>query len=190
MASSGNFYQCTELGCNKKYKTTPKLIDHVLVVHKKEITENDIGQAIEIVKSSNGQNNKKALDKQKDQRVAKEEALKEAREKERLQQQIKEENAARIRELEEAELKHKEELAKLNENWLQLLKDIATGVRDKPEEDNMCLICAVTEIDAVVVPCGHSYFCHGCLMDYKEKFGNRGCPNCRGPMREVIKVFR
>ena len=69
-----SFYLCSAQGCNKKYKTKEKLIDHLLVVHK-QICEED-PESVEITKE-----NKKTVSKEKDRSV-------EASNKEKLRQEV------------------------------------------------------------------------------------------------------
>lgn len=52
------FYLCSELNCNRKYKTKNKLINHLLKEHK--IIDAQVGDPIEITKE-----NKQAVEERK-----------------------------------------------------------------------------------------------------------------------------
>ncbi len=80
-----SFYFCTEINCNRKYKTENKLVDHLLQVHK--IISNDDHQPVEITKENkkNVQNMKNNI-KQAEQREL---LIKEAEVRQQLDKKLK-----------------------------------------------------------------------------------------------------
>lgn len=50
-----------------------------------------------------------------------------------------------------------------------------------------CVVCWDAPAEGVCIPCGHLAGCMNCLMEVKSK--RWGCPICRGPIEQVIKVY-
>lgn len=51
-----------------------------------------------------------------------------------------------------------------------------------------CVVCWDAPAQAVCIPCGHLAGCMECLSEIKEK--SWGCPVCRAPLQQVVKVFQ
>jgi len=84
------------------------------------------------------------------------------------------------------EAKKKKELDDLRES---IRKDVHEELKQEYlNDDNECKICVDAVINAVVLPCGHMHMCLDCAQEQKRL--GRGCPMCRGPIREVNKVFK
>ena len=47
-----------------------------------------------------------------------------------------------------------------------------------------CQICFNSKINAVFVPCGHSYWCYDCAKKCKKR-----CPVCRKKCKMIQKIF-
>eukprot|EP00931_Biecheleriopsis_adriatica_P106507 TRINITY_DN80945_c0_g1_i1.p1 TRINITY_DN80945_c0_g1~~TRINITY_DN80945_c0_g1_i1.p1 ORF type:complete len:180 (-),score=30.08 TRINITY_DN80945_c0_g1_i1:80-562(-) len=48
-----------------------------------------------------------------------------------------------------------------------------------------CRICMVAAADAAFMPCGHRAACEACA----RRCSPRGCPFCRAPVKDVIKMW-
>eukprot|EP01084_Bolivina_argentea_P047745 87997_1 len=66
-----------------------------------------------------------------------------------------------------------------------LLKNVARIT--KLSNRNICGFCATNNINTVMIPCGHQYFCHECLM--KQDNISNHCPICRKKVSKSIKTF-
>lgn len=55
------------------------------------------------------------------------------------------------------------------------------------EKGNQCVVCWDAPAEGVCIPCGHLAGCMECLSEIKAK--NWGCPVCRAPIEQVIKVY-
>jgi hypothetical protein len=88
-------------------------IDHVLKEHKKIITEIDVAAPVEVSKE-----NKKDIDKAKNQRVILEDARKLALENERIRQEHLQQNADRIKKIEEEKLRMEEEKLQVEKDFI------------------------------------------------------------------------
>jgi hypothetical protein len=55
------------------------------------------------------------------------------------------------------------------------------------EKGGQCVVCWDAPAQAVCIPCGHLAGCMDCLSEIKEK--GWGCPVCRTPIQQVIKVY-
>eukprot|EP00897_Mesotaenium_endlicherianum_P003147 jgi/Mesen1/2860/ME000174S02118 len=60
--------------------------------------------------------------------------------------------------------------------------------KSESKKSSQCVICWDAPAQAVCIPCGHLAGCVDCLTEVKEK--EWGCPVCRTPIREVIKVYQ
>lgn len=56
---------------------------------------------------------------------------------------------------------------------------------DKPGA--MCVVCWDAPAEGACIPCGHIAGCMNCLSEIKAK--QWGCPVCRGPIEQVIRVY-
>lgn len=56
------------------------------------------------------------------------------------------------------------------------------------QPDECCVVCMDEKRNAVCIPCGHVAACFECLTDVKNLTGL--CPVCRGPIREVIRLYQ
>jgi protein neuralized len=55
------------------------------------------------------------------------------------------------------------------------------------ERGCQCVVCWDAKAEAVCIPCGHLAGCMDCLAEIKAK--DWGCPVCRAPIQQVIKVY-
>lgn len=55
------------------------------------------------------------------------------------------------------------------------------------ERGGQCVVCWDAKAEAVCIPCGHLAGCMDCLSEIKSK--DWGCPVCRAPIQQVIKVY-
>lgn len=55
------------------------------------------------------------------------------------------------------------------------------------ERGGQCVVCWDAKAEAVCIPCGHLSGCMECLAEIKAK--DWGCPVCRAPIQQVIKVY-
>lgn len=55
------------------------------------------------------------------------------------------------------------------------------------ERGGQCVVCWDAKAEAVCIPCGHLAGCMDCLSEIKAK--DWGCPVCRAPIQQVIKVY-
>lgn len=159
------FYLCSEIGCNRKYKTIPKYKSHLLNDHN-IVVENDLNLVTitkdnkNVVEHQRNANKKAELEQQKINDIRKQQEL-----EQQARQQFEEQNRQRIIELEE--------------KYLQ----IRERIDDNP---NLCSICFDKPVDACCNPCGHLNFCNGCITDWCTMQGN--CPICRTKINSVLKV--
>lgn len=64
----------------------------------------------------------------------------------------------------------------------------ASGSAPKLEEKgSQCVVCWDAPAEGVCIPCGHLASCMECLSQIKAK--DWGCPVCRAPIEQVIRVF-
>lgn len=121
-----SFFLCSEINCNRKYKTKNKLIDHLLQIHK--IIAGEINEPVEITKENKKNvENKRNNIKQKEQREA---LIKEAEVKQQLELIAKREAEDLYRQqliekyklIEEQKLKQQEEQLMINKNNFEKLK--------------------------------------------------------------------
>uniref|UniRef100_A0A2A6BB05 SET domain-containing protein n=1 Tax=Pristionchus pacificus TaxID=54126 RepID=A0A2A6BB05_PRIPA len=50
-----------------------------------------------------------------------------------------------------------------------------------------CSICLVTVADTAAIDCGHMCMCNGCAVIIKRS--GDGCPICRKPIKDILKIF-
>lgn len=55
------------------------------------------------------------------------------------------------------------------------------------EDQKLCKICLVTNIDTVSIPCGHRSMCNECSQGIMR--GNKQCPICRAKIQQIVKTF-
>lgn len=55
------------------------------------------------------------------------------------------------------------------------------------EKGSQCVVCWDAPAQGVCIPCGHLAGCMDCLSEIKSK--DWGCPVCRAPIQQVIKVY-
>lgn len=82
------------------------------------------------------------------------------------------------------------ELEKITSKLNSLRKIIVAGLDEivKPEDASkkMCPICFESEVNTVLVPCGHTY-CKGCSENDRSR--NAKCPQCRSVINARVKLF-
>ena len=54
------------------------------------------------------------------------------------------------------------------------------------EEEGKCIICCVNDINVAFVPCGHMTTCDVC----SKQILKQGCPICRSPIAQTLKIFK
>ena len=71
----------------------------------------------------------------------------------------------------------------------------AAGAAD-PAAKQQCAVCLSDESDTpdlqvlVVYPCGHRCICTDCVEAFMAlPEARRNCPQCRGPVKDIIRVF-
>lgn len=64
----------------------------------------------------------------------------------------------------------------------------ASEPKARTAEDETCMICCDSAIDAVFVPCGHSICCSSCADT--QKHVNKTCPNCRETIISVMRLHK
>lgn len=205
------FYLCTQEGCKRKYKTAVKWVNHltkdhgvenpalpdpvpydrkknnkknIIVFYKTDTERSRRQREIEPVVRARRQREIEAVERAKRQREIEEEAA-------RHQRELEEEAARRQREIEEEAIREAEvqlrerygqEYIKLEEEKMRIVQ----RVKDNPDE---CCICYDAPADTAVIPCGHKYFCHPCILNQKTNYSQQGCPFCRGPIFDILKVY-
>lgn len=153
------FYLCSELNCNKKYKTKNKFINHLLNNHNVIKKEDEIGDPVEITKTNKKveQDKKNKLKKQElmDEKIKEIEKFEELK----LQAKLKAEEKYKQEQmekymlleekkllLEEEKLKQQEKQKELDEKWISLIGSIQNKIENNSEE---CLICSVNSANTV-----------------------------------------
>eukprot|EP01083_Nonionella_stella_P152208 487562_1 len=53
---------------------------------------------------------------------------------------------------------------------------------------NVCGVCVRNEINSVMIPCGHQYYCTQCVSEHGSQIPTE-CPICRTRIRQIIKTF-
>ena len=64
----------------------------------------------------------------------------------------------------------------------------APAAPPQEEEDRPCVVCMAVEPTNLCVPCGHQCLCAACVQIYDPVA--KGCPICREPVAQVIRVLR
>lgn len=191
------FYLCTEENCNKKYKTRPKLVDHLLECHK--IIDSVIPEPVEINKT-----NKKIVETARNnvkrdelKEIMRQEAIKkrdidmqakvEAEEKMKLEQieAYKQLEIEKLR-LEQEKIRIEKEKVKTQENLLELTNKIHEKIKNNESE---CCMCADNPADTAIIPCGHLNFCYECIDNYHKSYPQEGCPVCRSKITNINKIY-
>ncbi len=167
------FYLCQEYGCKRKYKTSPKLIDHMLKEHKKIISEPN--PPVEITNET---------DKNKDRAIFYQQALAKTIEVEKIKQQIFQENIERSRRLEEKKMELQESQIEIDIRWTTMVKKILDC-----DNENVCTICVTNPMSGAINPCGHACFCYECITKYHRDFPDKPCPFCRKNITSIIKIY-
>ena len=185
------FYLCTEFGCNKKYKTQDKFINHLLESH--QITNPIIGEPIEITKDNkkiietNRNNSKKQ--EQRDQLIKEIEQKKqiELLAKKDAEERYKEEQIQHYRQLEQIKLKLDADKLRLEQLHIEMMTRIQKNIEQN--KHNECVICTDKPAEMALVPCGHKNICQECVLEYMEKYSHKGCPLCRMHIQSVVKIY-
>lgn len=183
---------CPHSGCNRKYKNKRSLYKHLTGVHN--VQDCDDYCAVLVFETAESKAEKRKLVETRKAETEK---------KRKLDQQAKEEaELAYVAESKEACLNELREKDALNQQKLQLEKEklelekqalqahaeIIKRAKANPEE---CVICYERPSKgAVVVGCGHAYFCYECLLHWNENYHSRGCPYCRQPIQVVQQIIQ
>lgn len=68
------------------------------------------------------------------------------------------------------------------------MKNHPEGEDEKSHENNpKCVVCIENKACIVNIDCGHLCLCIGCSKQLYKKWG--GCPTCRKPLENLLKVF-
>eukprot|EP00850_Spirogloea_muscicola_P015351 SM000117S25471 [mRNA] locus=s117:40520:44208:- [translate_table: standard] len=59
---------------------------------------------------------------------------------------------------------------------------------EEPKKGGQCIVCWDAPASVVCIPCGHVAGCMACLSEIKDK--GWGCPVCRAPIRDLLKVYQ
>ena len=185
------FYLCKVRGCNKKYKTSNGLIDHMLLIH-----EEIMDQVVEPVDISGG--NKKKVENERNNlwvkdkmETARQNVIAKQAAKEAVEKAYMAEESERYRDAQERALKIQEEQLHLEQRMLEssvVAENAAFDFEAKcrsnaSKSSDICCICFEDPRDTAPIPCGHRFFCGPCIKTYLEKSAKKQCPICR---REVI----
>ena len=65
-------------------------------------------------------------------------------------------------------------------------QDASTSCKAE-EKESQCVVCWDAPAQGVCIPCGHLAGCMECLSEIKGK--GWGCPVCRAPIDQVIRVY-
>jgi hypothetical protein len=68
------------------------------------------------------------------------------------------------------------------------LADAHADAKEVAGNDDLseCVVCFENTVNAMVIPCGHQYFCMDCIISVKASAG--GCPYCRQVIRDIIEI--
>lgn len=193
------FYICSEIGCNKKYKTKDKYIGHLLTTHKIIKSENEIEEPVEITKE-----NKKIVENERN-KIKREKLVKEKMEEihnlKKLEEKAKREAEEKFMaeqmekymmleqeklKLEEEKLRQQKEEKLLEKKWISIVGSIQNRI-EKNSED--CSICVTNIANTACAPCGHKNFCYDCISSYINTYKNKGCPVCRTNISSIVKIY-
>lgn len=104
-------------------------------------------------------------------------------ERERAEAELSRQEAELRLQSERERLEREREMAELKAQQEREHLAILQRVRENPDD---CAVCFDRPSGgAAVIPCGHAYFCHPCLVNWHENYRNRGCPYCRGPITKI-----
>lgn len=192
-----SFYLCSEINCNRKYKTKEKLINHVLDIHK--IVLENIPEPILITKENKKiEENKKDVIKKNElneQKIREIQRLKEINElaKKEVEEKYMHDQIEKFKQIEEEKINFEklkiqqtDELIKLDQNWILLMDKIQENSK---KNTNDCTICFDNKADTAAIPCGHKFFCYQCIDDYRNNYPQKGCPLCRKEILMISKIF-
>jgi hypothetical protein len=199
-----SFYLCDELNCKRKYKTKPKLIDHILSTHQRIIEEGSIGEPVVITnetKKNIDDNHQKQI-KKHNKELKKAQIIKDLQEKEELLR-IAKEKSNELFKNEQIEMYRQLELKKITQQnqqieleqkkqeielkWVTLIAQIQQNYQNNTED---CCICFENPVNTAPTPCGHLNFCYTCIYDYSQQFKHKGCPICKTPIKSVNKIYQ
>jgi len=174
------FYLCTEIDCNKKYKTSNKLVDHLLKVHKKIIEEKELSAPEEISK-----NNRKEVENKRNRKVNNDNQNK-LREEIKKQEELTQLAKARA---EQEYLQKYQSLHELKLEAEKLKLEFEIVCKRNVIDSSECCICTVEPRNTVIIPCGHKYFCKTCITNYHNQNPTNRCPICRSVIQSIHEVF-
>ncbi|RZC32938.1 Neuralized and/or zf-C3HC4 3 domain containing protein [Asbolus verrucosus] len=61
---------------------------------------------------------------------------------------------------------------------------------DIGEDGELCTVCCLKVINAVLYKCGHMAMCYDCAVKQKQSVGNGQCPFCRADIKDVIRIYK
>jgi hypothetical protein len=191
------FYLCSEIGCNRKYKTKNKLVGHLLQIHK--IIADQIDEPVEINKQNKKTvENIKNLNKQSEQRelLIKEAEIKQQLEliaKKEAEELYKQQQLEKWKLIEEQKLRLQDEQLRIDQINFEKLKlsknETSHDFIEQAERKPICSICLDDDANAAIVPCGHSNFCYDCISSYHINSQHKVCPICRNEIMMVVKLY-
>lgn len=74
----------------------------------------------------------------------------------------------------------------IEEQFVIFLSTFKANLENDPSK---CCICTEEDATTAALPCGHMFFCHECINDYRRDYPNRGCPICREKINSVHKIY-
>lgn len=186
-----SFYLCSELSCNRKYKTKEGLEKHLVGFHNTLPTV--LGEPVLITKET-----KKLEENKKDDRVRKEMHLQKIKEIQRqkdleeeariqAEEAYKKEQIEQYRMLEQKKMALEVERVEYDRKFMSLLNKVQRNLN--LQNKDLCSICFENKSDTAVITCGHKLFCYGCINDYHSQYPHKGCPICRKEIIMINKIY-
>ena len=54
---------------------------------------------------------------------------------------------------------------------------------------NLCVACLCNPVEMAIVPCGHYCLCKECALNFGQNTTHENCPNCRGSIKSIMKIY-
>lgn len=185
------FYLCTNVDCNRKYKTTDKLINHMLS-HNIILEEKDIPEPVSITN-----NNKKVVELNKiakNKKEKQEQLISEINKLKELEMQAKktveekfiQEQSEKYKIIQQEKLQQEQKIVDLDKKWIEMIDKIQSNCSNN---SNLCSICFTETANTAPIPCGHRVFCYECIDNYNKDYPHKGCPICRTAIMVISKIY-
>lgn len=184
-----NFYLCPVVDCNKKYKTLPKLKDHVLVVHEQLLEKDPESVAVTKENKKVVENKKKNDINQFNREKLQEEIIRRKQIEEELKKKEEEQYIERFQQMERERLRLENETRTRQLEIQTMQAEFERKCQENLTNSEECCICVNSHRDTAVIPCGHRFFCYDCIDAYHKGDPQKGCPCCRGDILLVCKIY-